>query len=112
MFRAVKSFVPRRLKAIYWEAQSRARDRRLSRAGRALVARRGWEVAGGPFASMQYVPDAFSVAITARLVGCYEAELHNTIEEVIARRPPLVVNVGCAEGYYAVGLARRLPASR
>jgi len=35
--------------------------------------------------------------------------LHDVVEEAIARKPRVVVNVGCAEGYYTVGLARRLP---
>ncbi len=112
MFHAIKSLVPRQFKALYWEARSHLRDRNLNRIGQTLVSRRGYEVAGGPFAGMQYVPEAFSPNIPARLLGCYEAELHRTIEEVVARRPPLVVDVGCAEGYYAVGLARRLPATR
>jgi trans-aconitate methyltransferase len=42
-------------------------------------------------------------------LGCYEHELHNDIEQVIASRPTRIVDVGCAEGYYAVGLAIRLP---
>jgi hypothetical protein len=45
----------------------------------------------------------------AYLLGSYEAELHAVIEEVISRQPATVVDVGAAEGYYAVGLARRLP---
>jgi hypothetical protein len=47
--------------------------------------------------------------LAPKLLGCYEAELHPALEKAIARRPEIVVNVGCAEGYYAVGLARRLP---
>ncbi len=34
------------------------------------------------------------------------------IDEVIAQQPHLVVDIGAAEGYYAVGLARRLPRCR
>jgi len=44
-----------------------------------------------------------------KLLGCYEADLHVAIERSIAMAPEYVVNLGCAEGYYAVGLARRLP---
>jgi SAM-dependent methyltransferase len=31
------------------------------------------------------------------------------IEDIVARRVPVIMDVGCAEGYYAVGLARRMP---
>ncbi|MEQ1752317.1 MAG: hypothetical protein ABL974_23050, partial [Prosthecobacter sp.] len=34
------------------------------------------------------------------------------MESLIARAPSLVVDVGAAEGYYAVGLARRLPSAQ
>ena len=42
------------------------------------------------------------------LVGCYEQELHEAVEELVAREPRQIVNIGCGEGYYAVGVARRL----
>lgn len=69
---------------------------------------------GGPFVGMELLDEASwgDGDIAPKLLGCYEAELHGAIERAIARRPGLVVNVGCAEGYYAVGLARRLPAAR
>ena len=49
---------------------------------------------------------------TPRWIGCYEQELHEAVERAITRRPWVVANVGCADGYYAVGLARRLPNAR
>ncbi len=52
-------------------------------------------------------------ALSPMLLGCHEEELHGVLEEEIARLSllpnPKIVNVGCAEGYYAVGLASRLP---
>jgi len=44
-----------------------------------------------------------------QLLGCLEEELHGPIEQAIQRAPEIVVNVGCSEGYYAIGLAQRLP---
>jgi Methyltransferase domain len=44
-----------------------------------------------------------------KLLGCYEFELEPTIIKAIERKPKTVINVGCAEGYYAIGLARALP---
>lgn len=72
-------------------------------------------VQAGPFKGMQIYPDrAWPTSnIAAELLGFFEQELHDCIEFAIERvgklEKPVVVNVGCAEGYYAVGLARRLP---
>ena len=43
------------------------------------------------------------------MLGYYETELHSFIEAAVAKGYSRVINVGCASGYYAVGLARRLP---
>lgn len=50
--------------------------------------------------------------IAPKLLGVYEQELHESIEQIIESKPEIVINVGCAEGFYAVGMARRLPDSR
>lgn len=44
------------------------------------------------------------------LFGSYELELHPVIEEAVANRFERIIDIGCAEGYYAVGLARRTEA--
>lgn len=79
-----------------------------------VLARSGGVVQWGPFKGM-----ILSTAVSwgdgdlgARLLGIYEQELHRPLESVIATAPSCVVNVGCAEGYVAVGLARRLPDAR
>ncbi|MDZ7906377.1 MAG: hypothetical protein U5N55_11810 [Cypionkella sp.] len=48
----------------------------------------------------------------ARLLGAYEASLHPVIKDICTCDYAQIIDVGCAEGYYAVGLARRLPAAR
>ena len=73
------------------------------------VARSGVRVANGPFAGMVYDVRASEGARLARLLGCYEATLIPIIEAIIAARYDLVIDVGSAEGYYAVGLARAMP---
>ena len=72
------------------------------------------KVQNGPFKDMQ-LPTESSWGfgdIAPKILGCYELELHAALEKAIARSPEIVINVGCAEGYYAVGLARRLPAAK
>ena len=75
------------------------------------VARHGWAVLGGPFAGLELAPPA-DARWGPLLWGIHEAELHPSIESLVASGPAWVVNIGGAEGYYAVGLARRLPRAR
>lgn len=70
------------------------------------VDRNGMTVRGGPFAGMEYPRD---LAQIPKLTGVYEIELHPAVARWIADPPSVVVDVGCSEGYYAVGLARALP---
>lgn len=47
-----------------------------------------------------------------KLLGIYENELFEQLDEVIKTKPDVVVNYGCAEGYYGVGLGLLLPDSK
>ena len=69
-------------------------------------------VMAGPFSGMRYIESSIGSALIPKLLGIYERELAPCIEEICRNRPELVVDLGAAEGYYAVGLARRLPDSR
>lgn len=67
-------------------------------------------VQAGPLAGLKYPKQiSHGSAISAKLLGVYEAELHSVIVQVIKSQPKIVIDIGCAEGYYAVGLARLLP---
>lgn len=77
-------------------------------------ARFGGVVQGGPFVGL-WLPHEVVWGcgdFSSELLGVYEEELHGEVEKVIARGYPTVIDVGCAEGYYAVGLARRMPETR
>ena len=76
-----------------------------------IVSKDGARVQSGPFQGMTYASRASEGARAPRLLGCYEASLAPVIEEIIAQAYPVVVDIGSAEGYYAVGLARRMPDS-
>ena len=69
--------------------------------------KQGNTIHSGPFAGMTYL-DAAEGALLPRLIGCYEAELHPTILKLKEENYQHVIDIGCAEGYYAVGLARLL----
>jgi len=77
-----------------------------------VVRHQGTVVGSGPFAGMDYGVRATEGARVARLLGCYEASLVPIIETIIGRAYDLVIDIGCAEGYYAVGLARRMPKTK
>lgn len=74
-----------------------------------IVARDGTAVQRGPFEGQVLGREGTEGGHAPRLLGCYEQELHTTLERLIARGFHRVVNIGCADGYYAVGLARRMP---
>lgn len=118
---AVKAIAKRSFPALFARIQSvrAARQRRrladaidLPRIMQSVTATTGLVVADGPFAGMQYVHDAARWLLLPKLIGSYECELHPAIREFISGNFQTVVNVGCAEGYYAVGLARAMPAVR
>lgn len=68
----------------------------------------------GPFTGMTILPKVIwgDGDIAAKLLGLYEDELHRFIIDAALKNPDLVINVGCAEGYYAIGMARLLPESK
>lgn len=76
--------------------------------------RDGFVVQGGPFVGMYYLSQVgrgellHGSAFFPKLLGTYEAELHDVIAQFATKSYTTVVNVGCGEGYYAVGLARML----
>jgi precorrin-6B methylase 2 len=73
------------------------------------VHRHGVKVWSGPFAGMDYLTKTTEGPLIPRLLGTYESELHPYLAALAAEGLDCVVDVGCAEGYYAVGLARMLP---
>ena len=73
---------------------------------RAYVEQHGLTVRRGPLQGLAYPLDLVGKvdALVPKLIGSYEAELHDSLERLLA---PTVVNIGSADGYYSVGLARR-----
>lgn len=69
----------------------------------------GAKVMYGPFAGMDYVGQASEGPLMPRLMGTYEQELHPHLARFREEGVDCVIDVGCAEGYYAVGLARAWP---
>jgi hypothetical protein len=95
--------------------RARARNQRLEvewgcvAVAEKILARSGPVVQTGPFAGLQFPARTHSRHIGPKLIGSYEEELYPILEALLDRPYRAVVDVGCAEGYYAVGLAMRLP---
>jgi hypothetical protein len=86
-------------------------------AARRVADELGLAVRSGPFEGLRFIEAAVAAphladCLPAKLIGCYEQELHPALERLIGAGFSTVVNVGAAEGYYAVGLALRMPEAR
>ena len=62
----------------------------------------------GPFKGMKY-PElkAIGSQMYPKLLGCYEHEMHDAIYKFLQNEYKEIIVVGCAEGYYAVGMAMK-----
>jgi hypothetical protein len=67
-------------------------------------------ILSGPFKGMRYhsFKSAGSVIIP-KIIGSYEDELMSSLEKLFAKDYSEIIDVGCAEGYYAIGLALKFP---
>lgn len=72
-------------------------------------------VQSGPFKGMKLPREESwdDGNLSCKLLGCYEQELHDFLEKWIAQlnalEQPRISVIGCAEGYYAVGMRYRIP---
>jgi hypothetical protein len=66
-------------------------------------------VLSGPFKGLKYINEIVWGPIMPKWLGSYEFELSPIIEEIVSTNYKTIIDVGCAEGYYAAGLAFRLP---
>jgi SAM-dependent methyltransferase len=72
----------------------------------------GNKILQGPFSGMiipAQTPQWDDGNSGTKLMGVYEHEIQGAIVHAIERSPSVVINVGCGEGYYAIGLAGLLP---
>lgn len=71
----------------------------------ALSRRTDLTICSGPFAGMRYGATAVGSMLTPKLLGTYEKELAQIVEQLPLF--DLTIDVGAAEGWYAVGLLYR-----
>lgn len=67
-------------------------------------------VSGGPFAGMIYPKlESAGSMLAPKLLGTYESEIASLFQDQALAKYETIVDVGCAEGYYAIGAARSNP---
>jgi hypothetical protein len=110
MNRVLNNFVRSRFPAVHqWLKRALQEYPRLAHSiGTSL----NWRIASGPFAGMQYMNEAYGSRLIPKLLGSYEQELHPWLTRIIRKQFDTIVDVGCAEGYYAIGLALVMPDTR
>lgn len=66
-------------------------------------------VQNGHFKGMKYIKRSSGSALLPKILGSYEEPIQEWIREVIEDKNYVsILDIGCAEGYYAVGFAMRL----
>jgi precorrin-6B methylase 2 len=67
----------------------------------------------GPFQGMKFRSlNTKKSTLFPKLIGCYEECLHEPIYDLIDNHYSKIIDIGCAEGYYAIGLARMFKDAR
>ena len=70
------------------------------------------KVRAGPFQGMVYGEHSFGSCYIPKVLGIYERECYPAVEWASAQKPAIIVDIGAAEGYYAIGLCLRNPQAR
>lgn len=89
----------------------------IAEEARAYAEKHGDLVEAGPFAGMRYPPDLLvRTDAPLAMLGKYEREVESAVTELVRvlRASPrsLFLDLGCADGYYAVGVAHVVPGIR
>ncbi len=69
-------------------------------------------ILSGPFQGMKYISVAYFSSVVPKILGIYESELTGPVEAICKAQPDVIVDIGAAEGYYAVGLTKRNPQAK
>jgi hypothetical protein len=73
----------------------------------------GNKVLSGPFEGLQYsILEAAGSVLIPKILGTYEDELHAVLDVIGKRDYSEIIDIGCAEGYYCLGLALKIPAAK
>ena len=77
--------------------------------GPKIVEIAGNKVVSGPFKGMKYTGGSVGSVFIPKVLGTYELELAPLIDKLCHIPFDTIIDIGAAEGYYAVGLCRNIP---
>lgn len=77
-----------------------------------FISQHGATVHAGPFQGLRYIERSAGSSLLPKLIGSYEQELNEELENVLKTPYDTIIDVGCAEGYFAVGCAWRVPSAQ
>jgi precorrin-6B methylase 2 len=63
------------------------------------------KVYNGPFKNMNYINTSSGSEFLPKIIGSYEEPIQPWVIDVINKKYRFILDIGCAEGYYAVGFA-------
>ena len=93
------------------EIKKRVKKKKLYGIMQVLYSKNGSiEVLRGPFQGMVY-PEFISTGsvLYPKLSGIYEKEIQPIFDTIKLKKYKYIYDIGCAEGYYAIGLKRAIP---
>lgn len=68
------------------------------------------KILNGPFKDLSYLRVSTGSALLPKIIGSYEEPIMHIIDNIVSEnRYKKIIDIGCAEGYYTVGLAKTLP---
>lgn len=67
--------------------------------------RNQYSISSGPFIGMKYINESTGSSFAPKVLGTYEKELQPIVNEIFTLPFARILDIGAAEGYYAVGLA-------
>jgi len=75
-----------------------------------ILQRCNYTVHAGPFQGMKILPQAHwgDGDLVGKVLGLYECELFSSLQHACSLAPQAIVNIGCADGYYGIGIARQV----
>lgn len=70
-------------------------------------------VKNGPFKGLVYPEfESYGSTIFPKIIGSYEYELQSYIDDLSTKIYSKILDIGSAEGYYAIGFAKKLPSAK
>lgn len=89
-----------------------SRDKRVAEEAKIMreVFADQYVVQNGHFKGMKYINRSSGSALLPKILGSYEEPIQNWIGEIISGgKYSNILDIGCAEGYYACGFAMKMP---